>query len=84
MCVCARACVLQEQSALLEKGFKEKADMMNQQILRLRGEMNNEDQSKRSVLSKVVSSVGTAASLFLPGIIPKAAGFAASYLSRFF
>ncbi|XP_047018498.1 guanylate-binding protein 1 [Ictalurus punctatus] len=74
---------LREQSALLEKGFKEKADMMNQQILRLRGEMNNEDQSKRSVLSKVVSSVGTAASLFLPGIIPKAAGLVTSFFSRF-
>ncbi|KAK3513840.1 hypothetical protein QTP70_028843 [Hemibagrus guttatus] len=74
---------LKEQKALLEEGFKERADLMNGEIQNLRGEMKAEDESKRSTLSKVVDGVGMAASLFLPGIIPKAAGYAASFFSRF-
>ncbi|MGL5621569.1 hypothetical protein [Cetobacterium sp.] len=76
--------MLQEQKALLEKEFAEKADQMNKEIESLKEEMTSEDESNRSTLSKIVDGVGIAASLFLPGIIPKAAGFAASYLSRLF
>ncbi|XP_058228756.1 guanylate-binding protein 1-like [Hemibagrus wyckioides] len=75
---------LKEQKALLDEGFKDQADQMSREIHNLKGEMKTEDESKRSTLSKVVDGVGMAASLFLPGIIPKAAGFAASYLSRYF
>ncbi|KAF4076580.1 hypothetical protein AMELA_G00216810 [Ameiurus melas] len=74
---------LREQSILMEAGFKERAAQMNKEIESLKGEMKNDDESKRSTLSQVVDGVGFAASLFLPGIIPKAAGFVASYLSRF-
>ncbi|GAA6099342.1 guanylate-binding protein 1 isoform X1, partial [Tachysurus ichikawai] len=75
---------LKEQKALLEEGFKESADQMNREIESLKGEMKTEDESKRSTLSKVVDTLGTAATLFLPGIIPKVAGISASFLSRLF
>lgn len=75
---------LKEQKALMEGGFKDMAAEMNKEIENLNGEMRKDDESKRSTLSKIVDGVGMAASLFLPGIIPKAAGFAVSYLSRFF
>ncbi|MCJ8745026.1 hypothetical protein PDJAM_G00125580 [Pangasius djambal] len=74
---------LREQKALLDEGFKERAELMNKEIQSLKGEVKNEEETKRSTLSKVVDGVGTAACMFLPGIIPKVAGFAASYLSRF-
>lgn len=67
----------------MEEGFKERAAQMNVEIESLKGEMKNDDESKRSTLGMVVDGVGIAASLFLPGIIPKAAGIAVSYLSRF-
>ncbi|XP_026999054.2 guanylate-binding protein 1 isoform X2 [Tachysurus fulvidraco] len=75
---------LKEQKALLEEGFKDRADLMKKEIESLKSEMQTEDELKRSTLSTVVDTLGTAASLFLPGIIPKVAGMAASYLSRFF
>ncbi|KAK2868502.1 hypothetical protein Q7C36_000373 [Tachysurus vachellii] len=75
---------LKEQKALLEEGFEDRADRMNREIESLKGEMKTEDESKRSTLSTVVDTLGTAATLFLPGIIPKAAGIAASFLSRLF
>lgn len=77
-------CVFQEQKELLEKGFNNRADVLEKEIQRLRGEIKHEEQSKQSTLSKIVDGVGTAASLFLPGIIPKTVGFFASLFSRFF
>ncbi|XP_076837095.1 guanylate-binding protein 3-like [Brachyhypopomus gauderio] len=75
---------LNEQRVLLEQGFQDKANQMNKEIEALKKEMKNNDDSKRSTLSKVVDTVGTAASLFLPGIIPKVLGIGASFLSRLF
>ncbi|XP_060727505.1 guanylate-binding protein 1 isoform X2 [Tachysurus vachellii] len=75
---------LKEQKALLEEGFKDRADRMNREIESLKGEMKTEDESKRSTLSKVVDTLGTAATMFVPGIIPKAVGFVASLFSRLF
>ncbi|XP_053342690.1 guanylate-binding protein 1-like [Clarias gariepinus] len=75
---------LREQRVLLESGFKEKADAMNRQIEGLKGEMKKDNESNRSTFSKVVDGLGTAASLFLPGIIPKAVGAVASFFSRLF
>ncbi|KAK2868498.1 hypothetical protein Q7C36_000369 [Tachysurus vachellii] len=74
---------LKEQKALLEEGFKDRADLMNSEIESLKGEMKTEDESKRSTLSKVVDTLGTAATMFLPGIIPKLAGIAASHVSKY-
>lgn len=68
----------------MEEGFKGRADQMKREIDNLKGEMKVEEESKRSTFSRVVDGVGTAAALFLPGIIPKIAGFAASFFSRFF
>lgn len=75
--------VLQEQKALLEEGFEERAELMNKEIQSLKGEMEDDDKTKQTTLSKVVDAVGLAATLFLPGLIPKAAGMAASFLSRY-
>ncbi|GAA6103463.1 guanylate-binding protein 1 isoform X1 [Tachysurus ichikawai] len=74
---------LKEQKALLEERFKDRADLMNREIESLKGEMKTEDESKRSTLSKVVDTLGTAATLFLPGIIPKVAGIAASHVLKY-
>ncbi|KAI5092913.1 guanylate-binding protein 1 [Silurus meridionalis] len=74
---------VKEQKALLEKEFAERADQMNKEIESLKEEMKSEDESNRSTLSKIVDGVGIAASLFLPGFIPKAAGFGISFLSRY-
>lgn len=82
MCVCFF--VLQEQRVLLEEGFKEKSNQMNEEIASLKREARNEDESKQSTLSKVVDGLGTAAALFLPGFVPKVFGVAASFLSRLF
>ncbi|XP_076864133.1 guanylate-binding protein 3-like [Brachyhypopomus gauderio] len=75
---------LNEQRVLLEQGFQDKANQMNRQIEGLKNEMRNHDDSKRSTFSKVVENVGTAAALFLPGIIPKAFGAIASFFSSWF
>ncbi|KAK2868500.1 hypothetical protein Q7C36_000371 [Tachysurus vachellii] len=75
---------LKEQKALLEEGFKDRADRMNREIERLKGEMKTEDESKQSTFSKVVDTLGTAATMFVPGFIPKAVGFVASLFSRLF
>ncbi|XP_053342277.1 guanylate-binding protein 1-like [Clarias gariepinus] len=74
---------LKEQKALLEEGFEERAELMNKEIQSLKGEMEDDDKTKQTTLSKVVDAVGLAATLFLPGLIPKAAGMAASFLSRY-
>lgn len=68
----------------MEKGFNEKADVLKKEIHSLKGEMKQEEESKESTLSKIVDGVGKAATFFLPGIVPKAAGLAASFFSRFF
>ncbi|XP_066511736.1 guanylate-binding protein 1-like [Hoplias malabaricus] len=73
---------LKEQRALLEQDFRDGADSMQKEIDRLKGEMKNNDESKRSTLSKVVDTVGTAAGFLLPGFLSKAVGFGASFLSR--
>ncbi|XP_022519958.1 guanylate-binding protein 1 [Astyanax mexicanus] len=73
---------LNEQKALLEVGFKKESDLLQKEIDNLKKEMNNEDKSKRSTLSQVVDTVGQAATLFLPGIACKAAGFLTSLFSR--
>ncbi|XP_060762065.1 guanylate-binding protein 1 isoform X2 [Neoarius graeffei] len=75
---------LREQRVLLEEGFKEKSNQMNEEIASLKREARNEDESKQSTLSKVVDGLGTAAALVLPGFVPKVVGVAASFLSRFF
>ncbi|XP_062843678.1 guanylate-binding protein 1-like [Trichomycterus rosablanca] len=74
---------LKEQEALLKQGFQERADQMNKEIKSLRDEMKKDEESKPSTLQKVVDTAGMAASLFLPGIIPKAIGLGVSFLSRF-
>ncbi|XP_036418328.1 guanylate-binding protein 1 [Colossoma macropomum] len=75
---------LKEQEALLQHGFQEKAALMQKEIESLKHEMKKEGESERSTFSKVVDTVGTAAALFLPGIVPKAIGLGASFLSKWF
>ncbi|XP_073692971.1 guanylate-binding protein 1-like [Garra rufa] len=75
---------LKEREALLQQGFQEKAARMQREIDSLKGDMNKQETSQRSTVSKVVDGIGTAASLFLPGFIPKLAGFGLSLFSKLF
>ncbi|XP_073705733.1 guanylate-binding protein 2 [Garra rufa] len=75
---------LKEREALLQQGFQEEAARMQREIDSLKGDMNKQETSQRSTVSQVVDGIGTAASLFLPGFVPKLAGFGLSLISRLF
>ncbi|XP_050980226.1 guanylate-binding protein 1 isoform X1 [Labeo rohita] len=75
---------LKEKEALLEQGFQQEAARMQREIDSLKGDMNKQETSQRSTTSKVLDCVGTAASLLLPGFVPKAIGFGVSLLSKLF
>ncbi|XP_058866459.1 guanylate-binding protein 1-like isoform X2 [Acipenser ruthenus] len=73
---------LREQKDLLESGFEEKAKKLENDVRSL--SQKKEETQSQSTLSKVMETVGNAASLFLPGIAGRALGVATSFLSRFF
>lgn len=76
--------VLQERESLLKQGFEEEASRMQREINSLKTDMNKQEESKPSTMRKVLDGIGTAATLFLPGFIPKAVGVGLSFLSRLF
>lgn len=76
--------VLQEKEALLKQGFQRDADRMQRDINRLKADITKEDESKPSTLSRVLDGIGTAATLVLPGFIPKVIGAGLSFFSRLF
>ncbi|MGH0188459.1 UNVERIFIED_CONTAM: hypothetical protein FKN15_029784 [Acipenser sinensis] len=73
---------LREQKDLLESGFEEKAKKLENDVRSL--SQKKEETQSQSTLSRVVETVGNAASLFLPGIAGRALGVATSLFSRFF
>ncbi|KAK9979972.1 hypothetical protein ABG768_013374 [Culter alburnus] len=75
---------LKEKETLLQQGFQKEAARMQSEIDSLKADMNKEETSQPSTTSKVLDVVGTAATLFLPGFIPKVAGFGLSLLSKLF
>ncbi|XP_052387402.1 guanylate-binding protein 1 [Carassius gibelio] len=75
---------LKEQGALLHQGFQQDASRMQREIESLKADMNKQETSQRSTLSKVVDGIGTAATFLLPGFIPKAVGLGMSWLSKLF
>ncbi|XP_067217981.1 guanylate-binding protein 1-like [Chanodichthys erythropterus] len=75
---------LREKETLIEQGFQKEAARMQREIDSLKADMNKQETSQPSTMSKVVDGIGTAATLFLPGFIPKAAGVALSWLSKLF
>ncbi|ROJ35278.1 Guanylate-binding protein 1 [Anabarilius grahami] len=75
---------LKEKETLLEQGFQKEAARMQSEIDSLKADMNKQETSQPSTTSKVLDVVGTAATLFLPGFIPKVAGFGLSLLSKLF
>lgn len=76
--------VLQEKETLLQQGFQREAARMQSEIDSLKADMNKQETSQPSTVSKVLDGIGTAAALFLPGFIPKAAGIGLSWLSKRF
>ncbi|KAL0201266.1 hypothetical protein M9458_004453, partial [Cirrhinus mrigala] len=70
--------------ALLQQGFRQEAAQMQREIDSLKGDMNKQEPSQRSTVSKVMDGVGTAAALLLPGFVPKVAGIGLSWLSKLF
>ncbi|XP_048066573.1 guanylate-binding protein 1-like [Megalobrama amblycephala] len=75
---------LREKETLLQQGFQKEAARMQSEIDSLKADMNKEEMSQPSTTSKVLDVVGTAATLFLPGFVPKLAGFGLSLLSKLF
>ncbi|XP_058604645.1 guanylate-binding protein 1-like [Onychostoma macrolepis] len=75
---------LKEKEALLQQGFQQEADRMQREIDSLKTDMNKQETSQPSTASKVLDGIGTAATLFLPGFVPKLAGIGLSLFSKLF
>ncbi|KAG9331645.1 hypothetical protein JZ751_018621 [Albula glossodonta] len=76
---------LEEQAALFKEGFDKKARLMQDEIDSLNAQKAaNQNTGSRGFLSTALDTVGTAAAMFLPGIIPKVAGIGLSLVSRLF
>ncbi|CAM4589258.1 unnamed protein product [Leuciscus chuanchicus] len=75
---------LKEKETLLQQGFQREAARMQREIDSLKAEMNEQETSQPSTVSKVMDGIGTAAAFVLPGFIPKVAGMGLSLLSRWF
>ncbi|CAB1347164.1 unnamed protein product [Coregonus sp. 'balchen'] len=75
---------LREQNDLLQQGFDDRAHQMQREIDALKGAKAEEEQKTPSFMSTALDTVGTAATLFLPGIIPKVGGMAVKWLSKWF
>ncbi|KAK7159589.1 hypothetical protein R3I94_005819 [Phoxinus phoxinus] len=75
---------LKEKETLLQQGFREEAARMQSEIDSLKADMNKQETSQPSTMSKVLDGVGTAATFLLPGFVPKVAGIGLSWLSKLF
>ncbi|KAK2900652.1 hypothetical protein Q8A67_008767 [Cirrhinus molitorella] len=75
---------LKEREALLQQGFQQEAARMQREIDSLKGDIAKQEPSQRSTVSKVLDGIGTAATLFLPGFVPKLAGVGLSLFSKLF
>ncbi|XP_077078036.1 guanylate-binding protein 3 isoform X2 [Siphateles boraxobius] len=75
---------LREKETLLQQGFQQDAARMQSEIESLKADMNKQETSQPSTTSKILDGIGTAATLFLPGFVPKVAGFGLSLLSKLF
>lgn len=76
----------QEQSDLLQQGFDDKpnASQMQREIDALKDAKAQEVENRPSFISKALDTVGTAATMFLPGIFPKIGGMALKLFSKLF
>ncbi|XP_052378531.1 guanylate-binding protein 1-like isoform X3 [Oncorhynchus keta] len=75
---------LKEQSDLLQQGFDDKASQMQREIDSLKDAKAQEVENRPSFISKALDTVGTAATMFLPGIFPKIGGIALKLFSKLF
>ncbi|XP_021435154.2 guanylate-binding protein 1 [Oncorhynchus mykiss] len=75
---------LKEQSDLLQQGFDDKASQMQREIDALKDAKAQEVENRPSFISKALDTVGTAATMFLPGIFPKIGGMALKLFSKLF
>jgi hypothetical protein len=57
---------------------------MQREIDALKGAKAQDEEKKPSFMSTALDTVGTAATLFLPGIIPKVGGMAVKLVSKWF
>ncbi|XP_028841022.1 guanylate-binding protein 1-like [Denticeps clupeoides] len=72
---------LKEQQDLLQQGFQKKSQDMQDEINKLKNDQKQMEASRPSIFSSILDTVGTAATVFLPGW-GKLAGIGASALSR--
>uniref|UniRef100_A0A8C7W6D3 GB1/RHD3-type G domain-containing protein n=1 Tax=Oncorhynchus mykiss TaxID=8022 RepID=A0A8C7W6D3_ONCMY len=75
---------LKEQNDLHRQGFDDRAHQMQREIDALKGAKAQEEEKNPSFMSTALDTVGTAAALFLPGIIPKVGGMVVKWLSKLF
>uniref|UniRef100_A0AAY5KBU7 GB1/RHD3-type G domain-containing protein n=1 Tax=Esox lucius TaxID=8010 RepID=A0AAY5KBU7_ESOLU len=75
---------LKEQNDLLQQGFNDKAREMQREIDNLKGLKAQEEENKPSFMRSALDNIGTAAAMFLPGIIPKIAGVGLKFFSKLF
>ncbi|KAL0963674.1 hypothetical protein UPYG_G00309390 [Umbra pygmaea] len=75
---------LKEQSDLLQQGFSDKAKQMQREIDGLKDMKKQEEENKPSFMRNALDTIGTAATMILPGIIPKVGGMALKWISKWF
>uniref|UniRef100_A0A8C1JRF8 GB1/RHD3-type G domain-containing protein n=1 Tax=Cyprinus carpio TaxID=7962 RepID=A0A8C1JRF8_CYPCA len=62
---------IMEKDALLQKNLQEQASHMQRQIDSLRSEMNKEEKSKPSTVSRIMDGIGATTELILPGFVSR-------------
>jgi len=62
--------VLQEKHALLQQGFDQQASRLQRQIDCLKSEMQEEQKSKPSKVSRILDGVSATAELIVPSFVP--------------
>uniref|UniRef100_A0A8C1V8C2 GB1/RHD3-type G domain-containing protein n=1 Tax=Cyprinus carpio TaxID=7962 RepID=A0A8C1V8C2_CYPCA len=62
---------IMEKDALLQKNLQEQASHMQRQIDSLRSEMDKEEKSKPSTVSRIMNDISSTAQLILPGFVSR-------------
>ncbi|XP_051990667.1 guanylate-binding protein 1 [Xyrauchen texanus] len=75
---------LKEMEALQQQGFQREADRMQREIDSLKADISKGKESEPSIVRNVLDGLGSAATMVLPGFIPKAIGVGLSFLSKLF
>ncbi|KAJ8012983.1 hypothetical protein DPEC_G00048560 [Dallia pectoralis] len=75
---------LKEKSDLFQQGLDGRACEIQSEIDNLKKMKSQEEENMPTFMSTALETIGTAAAMFLPGILPKVGGMALNFISRFF